>query len=214
LSGPRKEGDKDKLSESKSVQPLEEHQVTETVDTSNSYRRDKGDRKEKSREKSVRFETQLDDDYSTDEEPSPIPIIKLMDIEGTSNTDARKWTRRERRRAEEDRQERAYKLVSHFNPDTVEDMIEKASDTELEGVKSMKGILTKTRAPIRQSLVSEIDIPPSAFPFMEEVLGQERDDPPKTLVKQPEKSKGKVISEECVQDLVFTQEHCILLEEP
>jgi hypothetical protein len=196
----------------KSVQPPEEHQVTETADTSSNWRkRDKGKEKEvnselevvslkndgpeeveseegKDREKSVRFDKQLDD-YSSEEESSPMPFIKLKDIDGTSKTESRKWTKKKRERAEEDRQERAYRLVSRFDdPKIVEHMMEKVSNTELEGVtigkmialspefaKSMRGILTKTRAPIKQSLVSEISIPPSAFPYMEDIHSLERD---------------------------------------
>jgi hypothetical protein len=177
--------------------------VTETADTSSNWRRkekeqEQGKDKEveevsperddqrESQEKSIRFRKQLDDDYS-DEEPSSIPFIKLKDIDGTSKTESRRWTKK--KRAMEDREERAYRLVSRFDdPKIVEHMIEKVSNTELEGVtigkmialspefaRSMRSILTKTRAPIKQSLVSDVEGTSSAFPFMEDIYCLDRD---------------------------------------
>jgi len=130
----------------------------------------------------------LDDDYS-DEEPTPIPFIKLKDIDGVSKTESRKWSKKEKKRVEEDKQEKAYRLVSRFDdPKIVEHMIEKVSNTELEGVtigkmialspefaKNMRNTLTKTRAPIKQSLTSEIAVSYSAFPYMEDIHSLERD---------------------------------------
>lgn len=138
--------------------------------------------------KSVRFDRELDDDYS-EEEPSPIPFTKLKDIDGTSKSETRKWVKKRQERKEEDRQEKAYRLISRFDdPRIVDDMIDQVAATELEGVtigkmialssdfaRKMRNTLTKTRVPVNQSLVSEIAVPPSAFPFMEDFHTLERD---------------------------------------
>ena len=129
-----------------------------------------------------RFERLLDDGF-TDDESGEIPFVKLKDIDGTSKTESRRWTKKERKRSDEDKQEKAYRLVSRFDdPKIVEHMIEKVANTELEGItigrmgalspefaRGMRNSLTKTRAPVKQSLVSEVVAPPSTFPYMEDI---------------------------------------------
>jgi hypothetical protein len=135
----------------------------------------------------VRFVKKLDDDYS-DEEPTPIPFVKLRDIDGNSKKGERKWLKK-RKDPDKEQHEKAYRLVSRFDdPKIVEHMIEKVSKTELEGVtigkmvsmspdfaKGMRKALAKKRKPVRQNLMVGATSDSSAFPYMEDIVSLDRD---------------------------------------
>ena len=131
----------------------------------------------------IRQAKDLDDDFS-DEEPVPIPFVKVKDIDGLSGKRSRRDAKGKKRvEDKENQQEKAYRLVSRFDdPKIVDHMIDKVSNTELEGItigkmvslspefaKGMRNVLTKTRKPVKQSMATQVVNSPSPFPYLEDI---------------------------------------------